>query len=55
MYIHIQTDFSIGSEESGGDGSSEFVNDGYRQAKSTSEQDESRGTQVRVCVYTCTN
>ena len=49
--MYVQTGFSTGSEESGGNGSSEFVCDGSGQAKNTSKQDESRGTQVRVCTH----
>ena len=55
MYMYIQTGFSTGSEESDSNGSSEFVSDGYGQTKNTNKQDEGRGTQVRVCIYTCTN
>ena len=45
--IH-QTGFSTGSEESGGNGFSGFVGDGFGQAKDTSKEDESRGTQVCI-------
>ena len=47
--MYIQTGFPTGSEESGGNGSSEFVGDGFGQAKNTSKEDESRGT-IQVCI-----
>ena len=45
---HLRTGFPASSEERGGNGSSEFVGDGFGQAKNTSKEDESRGTQVCI-------